>query len=154
MTKILYVALSKKDGGIITGAKGQYAFGSDEVLRRSLGQKLSYTAQRQGVAPQDLYTVHAFDLFKALASSPAQQSEPFIVHEVHSTNWNDEGHIEIGVDGREVISIGSLSECPEDASLERDLNFVYGIADLMEEAHRAGAQGRPFVYTSEDEEEE
>lgn len=151
MSKILFVAISKKDGGVITGAKGQYAFGSDEQLRRSLGQSLSYTAQRQGVRPQDLYEIHAFDLFKAI--TPQGDKEPFKVHEVHGANWNDESWIEINVDGKQVVSIGSLSECPEDASLERDLNFVYDIADLLEKAHKAGAEGRPFVYTDEEEDE-
>jgi hypothetical protein len=152
MSNIIFVAISKKTGGVMSGAKGQYAFDDKSTLKRSVNYSYQWEANREGKHPSELYDIHEIDVAKAIA--PQENKEPFTVHEVHGANWNDESWIEINVDGREAVSIGSLSECPEDASLERDLNFVYDIADLLEKAHKAGAEGRPFVYTDEDEEEE
>lgn len=45
------------------------------------------------------------------------------------------------VDGKHKFSIGSLSECPEDATIERDLNFVYEIVPLIRAAYDAGRNG-------------
>lgn len=47
------------------------------------------------------------------------------------------------VDGNERISANDYGE-PEDNSLNRDLNFVYSIVELMREAHEAGKRGEVF----------
>jgi hypothetical protein len=149
---IIYVAISKS-GNVLSGAKGQYAFDNKATLKKSVNYSYGFTARQQGKHPSELYDIHEIDVNKAITEK-AKSIEPFIVHEIHGTNWNDEGRMELGVDGREVMSISSLSECPEDASLERDLDFVYNISDWLEEAHKAGSEGRPFQFISEDEEEE
>lgn len=66
---------------------------------------------------------------------------------------NDQGRFRILVDGKRFVNAGCLSECPEDASLERDLNFVYQIVPMMKLAYEAGKRGDAFVVVelSEDE---
>lgn len=59
----------------------------------------------------------------------------------------DQNHFELYIDEKLEISIGdSLSECPEDATLRRDLNFVFKIKDLVERAYNAGKNGESFDY--------
>ena len=53
------------------------------------------------------------------------------------------------IDGERMITIGCLSECPEDAMLERDLNFVYEIVPLMKKAYEAGRNGEALEETHE-----
>ncbi|WNF07450.1 hypothetical protein [Brevibacillus borstelensis] len=73
---------------------------------------------------------------------------------IHGKDWNDAASLEIEVNGKTEISAYPLYECPEDATLERDLNFVYDIPDLMRQAYEAGRNGEPFVITEVDEEAE
>jgi hypothetical protein len=77
-----------------------------------------------------------------------------VIHSV--SRWSEEPHVEIEVDGSEVVSIGSFCECPEDATLYRDLGFVYDIPKLMKEAYEAGKRGEEFEIeeTNEEDEEE
>lgn len=58
---------------------------------------------------------------------------------------NGNSRCRIAIDGKPVISVGPLWECPEDATLERDLNFVYQIPDLLKRAYEAGKSGEPFL---------
>lgn len=71
---------------------------------------------------------------------------------IHGKDWNDAAILEIEVNGKTEISAYPLYECPEDATLERDLNFVYRIPRLMKQAYEAGKSGEPFVITEVDEE--
>lgn len=58
-----------------------------------------------------------------------------------------QNHFELYINEKLQISVGdSLSECPEDATLGRDLNFVFGIKDLIKMAYDAGKNGEPFNY--------
>jgi hypothetical protein len=75
-----------------------------------------------------------------------------VIHSV--SRWTEEPHVEIEVDGSEVVSIGSFCECPEDATLYRDLDFVYEIPRLMKEAWEAGKRGEDFEITEIEEDEE
>ena len=77
-----------------------------------------------------------------------------IVKCINGTDWNDCAKLVMKVNGEKVLRISCLSECPEDASLERDLNFVYDIPDLMKRAWEAGKNGEPFEVIDEDMEEE
>lgn len=43
------------------------------------------------------------------------------------------------------INCYDLTECPEDATLYRDLSFVYSIPDMLEEAYEAGKNGEDFT---------
>lgn len=54
---------------------------------------------------------------------------------------NYDGWLEIEIDGRTVVNVGNLSECPEDANLGRDLRFAYDIPDLLWAAYEAGDRG-------------
>lgn len=61
---------------------------------------------------------------------------------LEAADWMDIYIIE--VNGEEKISVNDYGE-PEDNSLGRDLNFVYGIVDLMRLAFEAGKAGEEFV---------
>lgn len=63
---IIYVAISKKTGGVMSGAKGQYAFGDKGSLGRSVGQNYAYEARKQGIKPKDMYDIHEIDVDKAI----------------------------------------------------------------------------------------
>lgn len=59
------------------------------------------------------------------------------------------------IDGKEVMSVCDLWECPEDAILGRDLNSMEEVADLMYLAYKAGKKGEVWDReTIEYEEEE
>ncbi|MEH7464609.1 hypothetical protein V7166_21870 [Bacillus thuringiensis] len=73
---------------------------------------------------------------------------------IHGTNWNDEERLEFEINGSCMFSIRSLSECPEDATLGRDLNFVYDIEDYIKMAYEAGKAGEPLEIEHIDEDEE
>lgn len=49
------------------------------------------------------------------------------------------------------IYVGQME--PEDASLGRDLNFVYSITDMIKEAYEAGKDGEELVFEFEEVEE-
>lgn len=51
---------------------------------------------------------------------------------------------EVSVDGKNVASAENFSDCPEDANLGRDLNFVYGLPAALQAAHDAGKRGESF----------
>lgn len=59
-----YVAISKKTGSVISGARGQKVFDDAGTLRKSIGQDywIQSQAREQGVKPKDLYDVHEFEL--------------------------------------------------------------------------------------------
>ncbi|MED2788294.1 hypothetical protein P4261_28095 [Bacillus thuringiensis] len=143
MSKI-YIAVSKETKQLLVGAKGQAAFEDRNFLGRSMGQ----TKNKKGT--YDVIELDSKELIEA-----ALNEREFKIEVIHSTNWNDEAFVEmIMPKGCEDISIGSLSECPEDASLGRDLNFVYSIPTMMREAYKAGLRGDKFVETHRDEEDE
>lgn len=73
--------------------------------------------------------------------------EPFNIELVSGKDWNEAAKFEIKVNGKTKVSAQCLSECPEDAMLERDLNFVYSIPDLMQEAYQAGRSGKKLVIS-------
>lgn len=49
------------------------------------------------------------------------------------------------VDGKLVASGANFSDCPEDANLGRDLRFVYGLPQVLANAHDAGLRGESFA---------
>ena len=46
------------------------------------------------------------------------------------------------------IQVGHME--PEDATLNRDLDFVYSISDMIEEAYRAGKNGEELIFVKEE----
>tara|TARA_Y100000310_G_C20694461_1_gene824528 strand:- start:4453 stop:4671 length:219 start_codon:yes stop_codon:yes gene_type:complete len=54
----------------------------------------------------------------------------------------------IEVNGKNRITVGTPE--PEDATLSRDLNFVYDIVPLMKEAWDAGKRGEEFIFVHEE----
>jgi hypothetical protein len=59
-----YIAISKADGGIMSGARGHTVFDNPETLRKSIGadywkQRL---AREKGCKVKDLYDVYEFEL--------------------------------------------------------------------------------------------
>jgi hypothetical protein len=71
--------------------------------------------------------------------------------------WEDSDccqHQEMIIDGKESVSVHPLSECPEDAIIERDLVSCTDIVTFMQLAYNAGKNGEEFNYfTSEGEQE-
>lgn len=57
----MYVAISKEDGSVMSGAKGQHAFGDKRSLASSIGQSYTYTARRLSCKPKDLYDIYEVD---------------------------------------------------------------------------------------------
>ncbi|MEW4131952.1 hypothetical protein [Bacillus thuringiensis] len=141
MNEVLYMAVHKETGEVLSGAKGQACFFDKGVLGRSIGQ----TSNRKGD-----YDVIEFNSEEIIAR---QNPKEFTVTEIHGSNWNDEAHYELKTPAGG-FSIGSLSECPEDASLERDLSFAYDVVDLMKAAFEAGKRGDIFIVETEDDEDE
>ena len=72
---------------------------------------------------------------------------------IYGMTYDDAETLQIDVNGRNVVSVRPLNECPEDAYLERDLGFAYDIPDLMRMAYEAGKAGEPFTVIEEDESE-
>lgn len=62
--------------------------------------------------------------------------------------------IEIAINGKCEICVGSLSECPEDANLVRDLAFTRDIPGLLKMAYEAGRSGEAFELVERQEEGE
>lgn len=62
-------------------------------------------------------------------------------------NYENRQCLEIQVDGKSRVEFRDGE--PEDAKISRDFNGVLKIADLMREAHAAGARGEPFDVVSE-----
>ncbi|PKJ52649.1 hypothetical protein [Bacillus sp. SN10] len=139
----LFIAVDKQTHEVLAGAKGQGAFFDKNTLARSMGQ----AGNLKGT-----YSVVEFDPTTIMPRK--DEPKPFVVDIVEGTNWNQEGRMEFSCPNGG-FSIGSLSECPEDATLERDLSFVYSIAGYMRGAYEAGKRGDAFIvnYTDEDEEE-
>lgn len=73
---------------------------------------------------------------------------------IHGSDWNGAARLEIEVNGKSAVWANPLYDCPEDATLERDMSFVYEIPDLMRQAYEAGKNGEPFVVTEESEDDE
>ena len=50
------------------------------------------------------------------------------------------------------ISIYNMNECPEDATLSRDLSDIYTVEDMIQEAYEAGKRGEEikFEYITEE----
>ena len=48
------------------------------------------------------------------------------------------------IDGKQVVSVGPLCECPEDAIIGRDLVSCYDILHYMKLAHQAGTNNQPL----------
>lgn len=65
---------------------------------------------------------------------------------IKDNDYRDEYHII--VNGEERIVANDYGE-PEDNQLGRDLNFVYSIVNLMEEAYNAGKNGEEFEIINE-----
>jgi len=51
---------------------------------------------------------------------------------------------EMSIDGKHVLTVADLSECPEDAIIGRDLVSCGDVVNYMELAHKAGKAGEPF----------
>lgn len=141
MSKI-YIAIHKETKELLTGAKGQAAFLDRNFLGRSMGQ----TGNKKGT-----YDVVEFDSQELIRT--AMNEQEFKIHVINTAGGMWRGsHVEmIMPKGICDISIGDLHECPEDANLERDLDFVRDIPEMMEAAYKAGLRGDKFVVTYEEE---
>jgi hypothetical protein len=56
------------------------------------------------------------------------------------------------IDGKRVLCVRPLCECPEDAIIGRDLVSCYDVLSLMRRAHAAGLKGEEFDVTEKTEE--
>lgn len=144
MSKI-YIAVSKDDKRILTGAKGQAAFLDRSFLGRSMGQ----TGNKKGT-----YDVIELDSQELIRTALNEDEFKIVVRHTEGGDWRG-SHVEMEMPkGICDISIGDLHECPEDANLERDLDFVLDIPEMMESAYKAGLRGDKFVVEHIEEEDE
>ena len=81
----IFVATDDDTGEVLSGARGQYAYGNVSRLRKSMGQELSYAAKVDGVKPQDLYSIHEIDIVKAIAV----ESEINVLRKLYSTEVDE-----------------------------------------------------------------
>ncbi len=58
-------------------------------------------------------------------------------------SFSDIERYTLSVNDQKKISVGYME--PEDASLSRDLSFVFDIIDLMKQAYEAGKRGEDFI---------
>jgi hypothetical protein len=81
-------------------------------------------------------------------------SEVVIVKVITGEGWEGYCRERLEIDGSEVMSVGPLSECPEDAILERDLVGPSDFASLLKSflVEHQGKKVR-FVYEDEGDEE-
>ncbi|PEZ47056.1 hypothetical protein CN367_11870 [Priestia megaterium] len=63
---IIYVAISKDSGRVLSGQNGQYAFGDKGTLKKSVNYKYSWTAKQRGLHPSETYDIHEIDVDKAI----------------------------------------------------------------------------------------
>lgn len=55
-------------------------------------------------------------------------------------------HHRLVIDGEDKIRVSPLSECPEDAIIERDLVSCYDIVDFMKIAYEATKSGETIEF--------
>lgn len=81
-------------------------------------------------------------------------SEVVVVKVISGEGWEGLRRERLEIDGEEVMHVGPLSECPEDAILERDLVGPSDFASLLESflIKHKGKKVK-FVYEEEEEEE-
>ncbi|WP_256846876.1 hypothetical protein [Paenibacillus sp. Pae108] len=81
-------------------------------------------------------------------------SNVVIVKVITGKGWEGLSRETLEIDGKEVMSVGPLCECPEDAILERDLVGPSDFARLLKRflIEHKGKQVK-FVYEDEEEEE-
>ncbi len=75
-----------------------------------------------------------------------------IIKGIREPDYEAHGWLEIEVDGKR--RVGAFAPEPEDATLERDMNFAYDIVPLMKEAWEAGKRGEAFEVTEREGEED
>lgn len=138
MKQVIYIATHKETKTILSGARGQAAFFDKSTLGRSMGQ----AGNLKGT-----YDVHEINPLRLIPQGK------FEINILEGKNWNGESRIEFDSPAGS-FSCGSLSECPEDATLERDLSFVHDIDSMMRKAHEAGLRGDEFVVNYEEEDDE
>lgn len=65
---------------------------------------------------------------------------------VITESYNDDGarSESMEIDGKNALSTYPLYECPEDATLERDMVSCSDVATLMYKAYQAGVEGESF----------
>lgn len=65
-------------------------------------------------------------------------------------DYEAQGWLEINVNGKNRVYAAATE--PEDATLERGINFAYNIVPLMREAWEAGKNGEPFEVEEKNDE--
>lgn len=72
---------------------------------------------------------------------------------IQGTNSDEAMHDKLYINDKEVLSAYPLYECPEDASLERDMISCDDVESFMKIAYDAGKAGEPYECVYENEEE-
>jgi len=57
---------------------------------------------------------------------------------------------DMSIDGERRLFVGPLCDCPEDATIERDLVSCGDVANYMQEAYEAGRRGETFEIVWKD----
>ncbi len=55
---------------------------------------------------------------------------------------------EVKIENGSGIRLCNMGECPEDATLNRDLSGIYSVESMIREAYEAGKRGDELVFES------
>lgn len=65
---------------------------------------------------------------------------------IEADDYGEGDYYILNIDGKDHLEVSGGE--PEDNSLSRDLNFVYGITDLMKLTYEAGMRKEPLQFDS------
>lgn len=139
------MAIHKESGELLQGHRGQ-------IVTERGNHAHSIAAGNPGTYRKDYEFVEVdtslVDGVKDYELRPIESDKIFRVHTVETPEdeWEYPAY-ELNVNGRCYINIGTPE--PEDATLHRDLSFVYDIPGMLKAAYEAGKAGHKFELTEE-----
>ena len=77
-----------------------------------------------------------------------QQEKKMIVTIRYSGKKDDvdyDASCKVEQDGKAIATGFNFAECPEDANMMRDLEFIYDLPEALRKSYEAGRRGEPFT---------
>jgi len=71
-----------------------------------------------------------------------------VTETIQTRDWEDRYEVEIEEDGTKIdgFHAGPLCECPEDATLGRDLHYAYSAVEFFKLGYEAGKAGKEVEF--------
>jgi hypothetical protein len=87
-----------------------------------------------------------------VAALPSKEAVMKVIITSGKDKWGGDRYYEVKTP-KNSIGLADLTECPEDATLNRDLSDIYRVPDMLKEAYEAGKKGEilEFEHTEEGE---